>query len=232
MSPHQFKIFCCRHGQDQDNEASLLNGHRNQPLTALGEKQAQQAAEKIATTTEWGPNLDFIFSSPLQRANKTAKTIFSAVVKQQQEKQQKQLLQTDDVVVLQNLIERDFGSFTGKPLSDITKLKEEQPDNVLVTDKVNYFLNVDGAEDFDTLLKRAKSVIEEAKQYALANYKNKQQQEANDDDTVTTVTTTISILLVCHGDLMKMMLAVAKNLTWKEALMAPYIANTDYLELQ
>lgn len=218
-----FKIFCCRHGQDQDNENSILNGHRDQPLTALGEKQAQQAAEKIANATEWGPNLNFIFSSPLQRANKTAKAIYSAV---KAAAASSSSLISDDVIVLKNLIERDFGSFTGKPLSDITKLKEDHPDRVLVTEKVNYFLDVDGAEDFDTLLKRARSVIEEAKQYALVAHDNHQSEKEPQDKT------TITILLVCHGDLMKMMLAVAKNLSWKEALLASYIANTDFLELQ
>lgn len=211
------KFYVCRHGQDLDNEALLLNGHRNQPLTALGEKQAQTVAESIASNEEWGQKLDYIFSSPLQRANKTATTIADALNKQRQgDAGSATQRRTITVQVLNNLIERDFGCLTGKPLDDINKLPDE---DVLRTDKVNYFLKAEGSEDFETLLKRARKVLEEAKEIVLSN------KSDDDDDYVTRV------LLVCHGDIMKMMLAVSKNLSWKEALMAPYIANTAVLEL-
>lgn len=40
-------IYIVRHGQDEDNQNGILNGHRDMPLTELGKTQAQQLAQKI-----------------------------------------------------------------------------------------------------------------------------------------------------------------------------------------
>ena len=40
-------IYLARHGQDYDNAAGILNGHRNTPLTAIGADQARQLSQKI-----------------------------------------------------------------------------------------------------------------------------------------------------------------------------------------
>jgi probable phosphoglycerate mutase len=66
------KIYIVRHGQDQDNANGLLNGHRDTPLTLIGLEQANQIAQKIKDS-----NLSFdkVYSSPLERAYKTAEII-------------------------------------------------------------------------------------------------------------------------------------------------------------
>lgn len=183
------KIFLCRHGQDEDNSNGLLNGHRNTPLTELGRQQANDVADKIASTM---PAFDVILSSPLQRAHNTALAIASR--------------REQEVIVEPLLIERDFGVFTGKPIADITALCNG---DVLKTDRVTYFLSGEGSENFDALLQRAAIVVEKVRQ----TYDGK------------------TVLLVCHGDIGKMILAVCKGITWREGLMYPYFANTEVLEL-
>ncbi|CUF99833.1 unnamed protein product [Bodo saltans] len=183
------KIFLCRHGQDEDNSNGLLNGHRNTPLTELGRQQAEQVADKIATTL---PPFDVILSSPLQRAHNTALAIASR--------------RDQNVIVEPMLIERDFGVFTGKPIADIVELCKG---DVLKTDRVTYFLSGEGSETFDVLYQRATDVVAKVRD----SYKDK------------------TVLLVCHGDIGKMILAVCKEITWKEGLMYPYFANTEVIEL-
>ncbi len=180
-------IYVCRHGQDEDNAALLLNGHRDTPLTDLGRSQAAKVAETVPAL-----GIDAIYASPLQRARVTAETIGARVGK--------------SVTVWHELIERDFGVLTGKPLSDIPI---HAKDKILKTEKVNYFLEVEGAETFPVLLERARKVLDKVHQ-------------THPGETV---------LLVSHGDLGKMLMAAHRGMTWEEALMAPYIANTDVLLL-
>lgn len=70
------RIYLARHGQDQDNEAGILNGHRDKPLTNIGVEQAGQLARKIS---EAGIRFDKVYSSPLQRAYETAKIVTDAL---------------------------------------------------------------------------------------------------------------------------------------------------------
>lgn len=183
------KIFLCRHGQDEDNAHGLLNGHRNTPLTPLGQEQANQVADKIASTL---PAFDVIWSSPLQRAHNTALQIASR--------------RDQEVVVEPLLIERDFGILTGKPL---TAIEEFSKGDVLKTDRVTYFLSAEGSETFDALYERAQAVVDKVRQSLDGK----------------------RVLLVCHGDIGKMILAVCKGISWREGLMYPYFANTEVLEL-
>lgn len=41
------KIYIARHGQNEDNANGILNGHRDLPLTSLGERQAYELADGI-----------------------------------------------------------------------------------------------------------------------------------------------------------------------------------------
>ncbi|CCW68539.1 unnamed protein product [Phytomonas sp. Hart1] len=182
-------IHICRHGQDLDNAASTLNGHRNQPLSALGEKQAQRTAENILKS---GIHLDAIYSSPLRRAQQTAEILRTMI---------------PAPLELENgLIERDFGALTGRPYSDIPKLAG---DNVFQGDKVLYFLEVDGCETFPSCLDRARRVL------ARLDAKHSGQH----------------VLLVCHGDIGKMLIAARRGITWQEALQLPYFENTEVISI-
>lgn len=109
------------------------------------------------------------------------------------------------VETVDGLIERDFGVLSGKPLSEIP----EHATMFHATEKVNYFLDGEGVESFDRCYERAQRVL----QHLDAAHNGK------------------VVLLVCHGDIGKMLLGVRRGISWKAALDTPYIANTDVIEL-
>ena len=182
------KIFLCRHGQDEDNAELKLNGHRDRPLTSLGQSQAAAVSRAIKDQI---PELDVVLSSPLQRARHTADAIAASYEL--------------PVRVLDSLIERDFGILSGRPMEEIDRFAGA----TLKTEKVNYFLTADGAETFDELVVRANRVINHVDRV----YDGK------------------TVLLVCHGDIGKMLMAVRRNMHWSDSLQAPFISNTEVVEL-
>jgi probable phosphoglycerate mutase len=127
------KLFVARHGQDMDNANGILNGHRDQPLTMLGKKQAAELALKL-----YHKPVDVIVSSPLQRALLTASIVGFSLDK--------------PVYIESGFIERDFGAMTGKRIADITKLVPAE--DVFQTEKITYFLRAASAEPFPDLLIR------------------------------------------------------------------------------
>jgi len=134
------EIYLARHGQDEDNEKGILNGHRDLPLTDLGRQQAEDAAALIKAK---GIHFDVVLASPLKRAFETAEIISK---KSGQPKPISHPL----------LIERDFGVMTGRPASTIAL--ECSPD-IVKTDTITYFLKPDGAETFPDLLQRARVLL-------------------------------------------------------------------------
>ncbi|MDR3549263.1 MAG: histidine phosphatase family protein [Candidatus Pacebacteria bacterium] len=134
------KIYLARHGQDQDNAHGILNGRRDEPLSPIGIEQARELAEKIKAA---GLEFDRVYSSPLQRAYKTAEIITDALGIKKPE-------------ILPDLIERDFGIMTGKPHTDIKELYSPE---LLRTDTITYFLNPQGAETFPQLIERARKLL-------------------------------------------------------------------------
>ena len=181
------KLFIVRHGQDEDNANGILNGRRNQPLTTLGREQAQTVAKKLHSY-----KIDIIYSSPLKRAFETAQIIAAKLKK-------------NDILIHEHLIEREFGILSGKPISDIPLFAKK----ILKTDRVNYFLEAQGAEKFPDLYKRAQKILYEIKE-----------KHINEN-----------VLVVAHGDIGKMMRAVHHKWTWEEGLKKPYFENTGILEL-
>lgn len=181
------KIFLVRHGQDTDNAAGILNGRRDTELTELGRTQARQVAEKLRDN-----DVQIIYASPLKRAYETARIIA-------------EILKIDEVVVDEHLIEREFGILTDKPVADVPKYT----DKILSTDQVNYFLEIEGAEDFPTLLGRGRKILREI----LERHPNK------------------NILIVSHGDIGKMIRAAYHGWTWEAGLKTPHFENTGVLEL-
>ena len=61
-----------RHGQTAWSETGQYTGRTNLPLTAEGRNQAKAAGERLASAFPEGFDPEFIFSSPLQRAQETA----------------------------------------------------------------------------------------------------------------------------------------------------------------
>lgn len=180
-------IFIVRHGQDEDNANGVLNGRRDTPLTELGRNQAKTVAAKLNDH-----HIDVIYCSPLKRARQTAEIIARE-------------LGIQTVVPHQDLIEREFGIMTGKLVSDIPKICKR----IFAGDRVNYFLEEEGAEDFPTLIARGQTVLQDI-----------QSKHSN-----------ANVVIVTHGDIGKMIRAVYHGWTWEEALRTPYFDNTGVLEL-
>ncbi len=133
-------IYLARHGQNEDNAAGILNGHRDLPLTALGRTQADELAQCVKAL---GITFERVYTSPLARASETARIVTEA-------------LGLDAPEVYSDLIERDFGVMAGQAAADIERLCA--PD-IIKTDTVTYFLNPNGAETFPELMERAQRVL-------------------------------------------------------------------------
>ncbi len=134
-------IYLARHGQDQDNAASILNGQRDTPLTDVGLGQARLLAQTIVEA-ELG--IQKVFSSPLQRAYVTAEMTADALGLPKPEK-------------LDLLIERNFGIMTGLPTNCIA---ERCAPDIIQGELITYFLAPEGAETFPDLIMRAHTLLE------------------------------------------------------------------------
>jgi broad specificity phosphatase PhoE len=184
-------IFIARHGQNEDNANGILNGHRDLPLTEIGREQARQSGAAIKKL-----DLTFtrVYSSPLVRAYETAQIISTALGMSEQPK------------VLPEIIERDFGVLTGKPIESIPQYAGE---NIIQAEKITYFTLVSGAETFPELVERGHRALAIVRQEV---------QEGN-------------VLLVCHGDFGKMMYAAATGKDWKKVLTDFHFGNGELIEV-
>lgn len=112
--------------------------------------------------------------------------------------------QLPEPVIYDDLIERDFGIMSGRLETEIEAMCA--PD-IIKTEKVTYFLNPEGAETFPELLGRGQRILDFMK-------------ASHPDQTV---------LLVCHGDIGKMIYAAASGMPWQQALTEFYFSNTDII---
>ncbi len=109
-------------------------------------------------------------------------------------------------IIEELLIERNFGIMTGKKISDIEALCAP---NIIKTELITYFLNPDGAETFPDMMNRAGVLIDKIKN---------EHKSGN-------------VLLVCHGDIGKMIYAKYYDLDWKNVLAQFHFGNCDLLLL-
>ena len=99
------KLILLRHGQSQWNLENKFTGWKNVPLTKKGEMEAQKAGELIKKNKI---HIDYIFSSVLERANKTAEIAVKEANLQN--------LMNDDKLIMtkhEDLNERDYGDLVG-----------------------------------------------------------------------------------------------------------------------
>lgn len=92
-------IYIVRHGQTDLNSARVLQGRSDSPLNAEGEAQALAAG---ALFLERGVRFDYVYSSPLKRAIRTAELIAPGC-----------RIETDE-----RLIEMDYGPYEGMDLTN------------------------------------------------------------------------------------------------------------------
>ena len=184
------KICLARHGQDEDNAQGILNGHRDSSLTKLGIEQSEKLAQQIKIL---GLKFDKIYTSPLKRAFQTAEIIAKTQG-------------SEELIILKDLIERDFGVMTGQKVDAIESICAR---DILKTEHTVYFLSPEGGETFPKLFQRAKQVLKWIKTHP---------SEGN-------------ILLVTHGDLGKMIYAAHYELTWEQGLLQFHFENSELLFL-
>ena len=99
------KLILLRHGQSQWNLENRFTGWKNVPLTEKGESEAKKAGELIR---KHNISIDRVFSSVLERANRTAEI---AVKKAELNN----LLENNKIIMTcsEKLNERDYGDLVG-----------------------------------------------------------------------------------------------------------------------
>ena len=99
------KLILLRHGQSQWNLENKFTGWKNVPLTEKGEMEAKKAGQLIK---KYKIHIDYIFSSVLDRANKTAEI---AIL----EANLTNLINNNKLIMTrsENLNERDYGDLVG-----------------------------------------------------------------------------------------------------------------------
>ncbi|HAF80174.1 MAG TPA: histidine phosphatase family protein [Brevundimonas sp.] len=70
MALHHIAFHYMRHGQTDWNRDGICVGQKDQPLNALGIRQAEVAAERVSSL-----GIDTIYHSPLSRAARTAEIV-------------------------------------------------------------------------------------------------------------------------------------------------------------
>ena len=93
-----YQIHLIRHAMTAENLEGRYIGHTDVPLCEEGIKQVEQMKQEMEY-----PSADAVFSSPLSRCIDTAKLIYP----------------DREPVVINELIEYDFGEFEGKTAEDL-----------------------------------------------------------------------------------------------------------------
>lgn len=127
------RIIITRHGETEQNKVRILQGQIPGELSELGKEQARKVAKRLAEE-----KIDYIFSSPLERAKDTAEEIRKFHLDKPFELHDK-------------LKELHMGAFQGKPAPE--RFREERW-------KKGYFKKT-GGEDYEDLVNRTRDFLEE-----------------------------------------------------------------------
>ena len=127
------KLYLVRHGKTVLNENKLIQGRGDYPLSSLGIEEVKKIAKGFSKEQL---KFDIIYSSPLSRAYDTA-LIFK-----------EELGFKGDIIVKNELIEREFGLAEKEPITDAIFDKVENDD-------------IEGLEKSDNLKKRIYNVLYE-----------------------------------------------------------------------
>jgi len=138
------KLLLVRHGDTELNSAQRFWGQTDVELSAAGLKQAERLRDRLATQ-----RIDAVYSSNLQRALVTAKTIAS----------ERQL----EVIICPELRETNFGEFEGLTFEEITQLYPEM--TKLWTDW-SLQMRFPGGEGVDELNTRVSKFLDELRKHA------------------------------------------------------------------
>jgi broad specificity phosphatase PhoE len=99
-------LLLARHGETADNANGLILGRRDPPLSALGRGQAEALAARAQRA-----GVAAVWASPLLRARQTASVVARAM--------------GCDVVVLDDLIESDRGTWEGQSVAELARVSPQ-----------------------------------------------------------------------------------------------------------
>ena len=171
------KLILLRHGQSQWNLENKFTGWKNVPLTEKGEMEAKKAGELIKKNKI---QIDFIFSSILERANKTAEIAIK-------EANLQNLINNNKLILTkhEDLNERDYGDLVG--------LNKEETANKFGKEQVHIW-----RRSYDTPPPNGeslKNVVERVSPYFKKNIKPLLDQNK-------------SVLIAAHGNSLRALLIV------------------------
>lgn len=136
-------IYFVRHGETNANSEGKIQGQViDEGLNENGVKQVRDILPDL-------PDFDLLFSSPLRRAKQSAEIISQHTGK--------------NIIFRKDIMERDFGSFSGKLWSE-TPLKK-----IDITNLISYPLEEIGGESFVNFRERIRSFLN----YLKKEYSNK-----------------------------------------------------------
>ncbi|MBR5896615.1 MAG: histidine phosphatase family protein [Lachnospiraceae bacterium] len=132
------KLYIIRHGETDWNKVKRIQGNTDIPLNAYGEELARITAEGLKDT-----RFDYIFSSPLKRAYKTAEIIRGT--------------RPIEIVTDDRLVEMSFGSYEGTT-------KDERPADCELGTFFKHpelYVPDNDAETIDSIVARAGEFLDE-----------------------------------------------------------------------
>ena len=134
------RIYITRHGETQWNKKGLMQGWKNSDLTEKGIENAKRLGESLKDI-----NFDVIYTSPLGRANETAKCINGN--------------KDTKIVLVESLKEMGFGIWEGMENSKLKELYSEQYNNFW--ERPHLYKPHENGESFEQLLLRVKTAWNE-----------------------------------------------------------------------
>jgi len=169
------ELTLVRHGETDANKDHMLQGgNMDTDLNDTGRQQAHDQAQKLKKKS-----FDVIISSPLKRAKETAEIIA------------KELGMTD-IVYMEQLKERDAGSWSGQPVADVVAKHPTGMEDMTLS---FHFETPEGGESLSVFTKR----LEQALDAIRKEYAGKK------------------VLLVSHRGTMVGLKGIVENLPYKEA---------------
>lgn len=136
------KIYLTRHSKTVWNEEKRLQGRLDSSLTNQGIENAKALKHYIKDM-----HFDYVFSSPILRAYKTAQIIFD----------------NQNIIVDNRLSEMNFGDFEGRKISDILKTDKELYEQLW--NEPHLFTCIPHGETYDQVIERAQSFLDDLKTY-------------------------------------------------------------------
>ncbi len=181
------ELYVVRHGETQLNRQKVLQGTTDSPLTEKGISQAQRTTQALSHI-----KFDQVILSNLGRAIHTAKILSEGRGK--------------EIIIDENAAEMNFGVWQGRTKEEICVDEESTQNYFAYFQSPEKYKPCEGAESFEEVIERAKSIFDRMKKLAKENPDTK-------------------VLLVSHGAFIKAMLLYAKGNEIKDYWNEPLITN-------